>query len=414
MFDQLFSRPGAVAIHTNGPWAAERIRYLTHCQERGDALATRRLKACNLLWIARGVGVTGDLHLSSEQVQALVDRGYHRHHRHRRDIRNRHARRRLARHARAWLRYLGVFKRPAEAIQFQSFLESYCRWAKDERALSEATIECFRRRTKQFLQWYGRLGNPLEEIQPTHIDAYLVWGHQQGWRRITVGNVVDALRAFLRYGVQQGWCRTSLPQTIRGPRVYALENLPAGPAWSQIQSLLAGLDSNRPADVRDRAILMLFAIYGLRRSEVARLCLDDIDWEHDAIRIRRAKRREAQRYPLLASVGNASAQYLRAVRHPSSHREVFLTLVSPYGPLSGGALHYLVCSRLKLLNVQTTHFGPHSLRHACATRLIAEGLSLKEIGDHLGHVSASSTRVYAKVNLPGLREVAAFDLGELP
>jgi site-specific recombinase XerD len=102
------------------------------------------------------------------------------------------------------------------------------------------------------------------------------------------------------------------------------------------------------------------------------------------------------------------------VRHPSSHREVFLTLISPYGPLSGGALHYRVCSRLKLLNVQTTHYGPHSLRHACATRLIAEGLSLKEIGDHLGHVSASSTRVYAKVNLPDLREVAAFDLGELP
>ena len=42
-----------------------------------------------------------------------------------------------------------------------------------------------------------------------------------------------------------------------------------------------------------------------------------------------------------------------------------------------------------------------------------DGLSLKEIGDHLGHRSASSARIYAKVDLPGLREVAAFDLGEL-
>lgn len=38
---------------------------------------------------------------------------------------------------------------------------------------------------------------------------------------------------------------------------------------------------------------------------------------------------------------------------------------------------------------------------------------MKEIGDHLGHRSSSATRIYAKVDLPGLREVAAFDLGEL-
>jgi site-specific recombinase XerD len=45
--------------------------------------------------------------------------------------------------------------------------------------------------------------------------------------------------------------------------------------------------------------------------------------------------------------------------------------------------------------------------------LLAEGLSLKEIGDHLGHRSAAATSVYAKVDLLGLREVADFDLGEL-
>ncbi|MER9566920.1 tyrosine-type recombinase/integrase [Mesorhizobium sp. M0571] len=50
--------------------------------------------------------------------------------------------------------------------------------------------------------------------------------------------------------------------------------------------------------------------------------------------------------------------------------------------------------------------GPHCLRHACATRLVATGLRLKEIGDHLGYRSAYATRVYAKVDLTGLREVA--------
>jgi integrase/recombinase XerD len=44
---------------------------------------------------------------------------------------------------------------------------------------------------------------------------------------------------------------------------------------------------------------------------------------------------------------------------------------------------------------------------------VAEGFSLKEIGDHLGHSSAKATRIYAKVDLVGLREVADFDLGGL-
>ena len=73
----------------------------------------------------------------------------------------------------------------------------------------------------------------------------------------------------------------------------------------------------------------------------------------------------------------------------------------------------MVSDRMKRLGIQTPHRGPHALRHACAGHLLARGLSVKEIGDHLGHRSLESTRIYAKVDLKGLREVAAFDLGEV-
>jgi integrase/recombinase XerD len=55
------------------------------------------------------------------------------------------------------------------------------------------------------------------------------------------------------------------------------------------------------------------------------------------------------------------------------------------------------------------HHGPHSLRHACATRLINQGLSLKEVGDHLGQRDLEASRIYAKVDVVRLREVASFD-----
>jgi integrase len=69
--------------------------------------------------------------------------------------------------------------------------------------------------------------------------------------------------------------------------------------------------------------------------------------------------------------------------------------------------------RFVALGVEAAHRGGHALRHACAVRVLAEGLTLKEIGDHLGHRSTSATSVYAKVNVAALREVGAFDLGDV-
>ena len=57
--------------------------------------------------------------------------------------------------------------------------------------------------------------------------------------------------------------------------------------------------------------------------------------------------------------------------------------------------------------------GPHSLRHACATRWLQQGASFKEIGDLLGHRGLESVGIYAKVDLHALRAVAAVDLGGL-
>lgn len=200
---------------------------------------------------------------------------------------------------------------------------------------------------------------------------------------------------------------------IEGPRIFAQEALPSGPNWEDVRRLLASMETDRPVDIRDRPIAMLFAIYGLRSSEVARLRLEDIDWERELIRVWRAKLRRPQVYPLAASVGNAISRYLKSVRPRCPRREVFLALNAPFRPMSKGALYEVTSVRMAALGVRSRNKGPHALRHACAAHLVSEGLSLKEIGDHLGHSSSESTRIYAKVDLPGLREVGAFDLGGL-
>jgi integrase/recombinase XerD len=159
--------------------------------------------------------------------------------------------------------------------------------------------------------------------------------------------------------------------------------------------------------------LMLLSVYGHRRAELVRLRLEDFDWEREVIAVTRSKTQRAQVYPLCRPVGDAVLRYLREGRPRSDHREVFLSLRAPVRPLSRCALTSLVMRRLRVLGVTLSHYGPHALRHACATHLLEQGVSLKAIGDHLGHCDPNATRIYAKVDLVGLRQVADFDLGGL-
>jgi integrase len=158
---------------------------------------------------------------------------------------------------------------------------------------------------------------------------------------------------------------------------------------------------------------MLLAVYGFRSGEVCRLRLEDLDWERELVVVSRSKQYQKHQYPLVREVGEAILLYLRKARPQTDVREVFLRLQPPFEPLTVAGLGTMVQLRLKSLNLKLPHYGPHALRHACASHLLAQGLSLKEIGDHLGHSDPRATRIYAKVDLEGLREVARFDLGGL-
>lgn len=198
-----------------------------------------------------------------------------------------------------------------------------------------------------------------------------------------------------------------------GPRIYRDEGLPAGPSWTTVQRLLAGVAGDCPKDVRDRALLLLFAVYGWRSGEVSHLCLEDIDWKRECISVTRSKSYRAQVYPLTTGVGEAILRYLQEVRPRCQRREVFLARNAPWRPLSQGALWHIVADRLRQFPETSVHQGPHSLRHACATRLVSEGMTFPEISNHLGHRSVNSTRIYAKIDLASLREVGRLDLGGL-
>lgn len=112
------------------------------------------------------------------------------------------------------------------------------------------------------------------------------------------------------------------------PSDQSQDSLPFAPAWSDVQRMWANILPNRPRDVRDRAILMLLAIYGMRSNEVASSRLDQVCWRHRVICLFRLKRRELQAYPRVRSLAEALAD-IDIVRPNTRHQEIFIGLQSP-------------------------------------------------------------------------------------
>jgi integrase/recombinase XerD len=413
MFDTLFKYPKVLARHQDGPAAEERQRYLVH-RASSDRVAPATLLRITreTLIIARYIDLSHGGSVTPEDIAAAARRrAMDQLCKGRADGDG--SRQLFTQIATDWLRFIGRLEEPStdRLGRFSGEIESFSAHMRNERGLSASTAQNRCWWVNHFLRATCAGKDSIADITIADIDAFLDLKGQQGWCRVSLASSAGALRSFFRYAERCGWCRPGIAAAIDSPRLFKQEGLPNGPAWTDVQRLVASTDGPDPRDMRDHAILMLLAIYGLRSGEVRQLRLQDLDWTKEVISVERSKQQRIQHYPLVPSVGNAILQYITNVRPRVAHRQIFLTLKAPVRPLSPGALYHVVSSRIKRLRIPIQHhYGPHCLRHACASHLVAAGLSLKEIGDHLGHRSPYATRVYAKVDLAGLRQVADFDL----
>lgn len=417
MFDQLFTSVRALERYSSSPLLEERLRYLAHCAAQGSTRSSLRLIAQHQLSLVDYLHLQTADSVTVEQIHAATDLWVCRQPQpHSHNVTDfRYGRMRFISDAKQWLSFLGRLRRPEVPRRpYTHLIEEYADYVLRERGLSRYTVRTRCWYLEQFLGRFWQDHRCFREISIADIDAAVARkGDQHGYARTSIKGYTGALRSFLRYAEQRGWCTPGLAAAIMSPRLFADEGLPKGPSWTDVQRLLTSTEGDQPKNIRDRAIIMLFAVYGMRVGEVHTLRLQDLDWEKELIHVTRPKSRRQQFYPLTYTVGEAILHYLKKVRPRVLHREVFLTLKAPFRPSSCGSLYDVVSDRLQALNVSLNHRGPHSLRHACATRLLAEGLSMKEIGDHLGHQKTDTTRVYAKVDLAGLRQVAEFNLGGL-
>lgn len=411
MFEEIFF-PHTTERYRAAPLVEHRERYLVHLKATGAKRSTLRKCANNQLSLVSLLDLKDGDRVSRSQIEAAaavwsLPKGR------RCDwAASAKTRSRFAYDGLRWLAFLGWLDQPDDCRHpHDAELRAFEAWLRDERGLSAATIQDYCRAAGRFFGWLDGKGAPLADVVMTDIDDAVAAEHLRGaWNRRTTHDYAQRLRAFFLFAEARAWCRAGLAEGIMAPRFMADETVPKGLPRGDVIRLMASVEGDRPVDKRDRAILMLFVSYGLRAGEVGGLRLDDLDWENAMLRVRCPKPGRTHLWPLSQGVGHAILRYVREARPSGFGRSLFFTARAPIRPLDRRSLGKLVRDRLASIGIVSGRRGTHSLRHAAAQHLLDQGMSMKVIGDFLGHRNPSSTTIYAKVDLTALREVAALDL----
>ena len=161
---------------------------------------------------------------------------------------------------------------------------------------------------------------------------------------------------------------------------------------------------------RDRAILELLYASGLRVSELTGLNLADVDRNDQVLRVRGKGRKErivpygSKAEQALEVYWPVRAELLRkAPRRASADAEaVFLNYAGRR--LTARSVARILKKYARLVNINW-NLHPHSLPHAFATHLLADGADLRAIQELLGHQSLSTTQKYTHASIRQLMEV---------
>lgn len=312
----------------------------------------------------------------------------------------------------------------------QQLIRKFVDYLRYVRNASPNTIREYKRDLTQFHTFLtppGVKAPPLEEIDHRIIREYISWLYDRKLQKSSVARMLASLRTFFKYCMREGLVKSNPARLVSTPKLP--KRVPRVLTAEEMNTFLDALASGallpkrkgppRPkADhdamlmvKRDRAIVELLYASGLRVSELVGLNLTDIDNYGKMLRVLGKGRKERivpfgtkaevaleAYWPVRAEV---LARPFRAGTEPN-HEAVFLN------PSGGRLLHRsirrIVKKYARLGNVNWD-LHPHSLRHAFATHLLANGADLRAIQELLGHKSLSTTQRYTRASIEHLMAV---------
>ncbi len=296
---------------------------------------------------------------------------------------------------------------PEPPSRSQAQVASYRGFLTEVRGLAPSTVQQHLRTATRFLQQVRYETEPaaLARLTTSELEAF-VKSLSDTLCRASLQHGVAHLRGFLRFLASRGLVRPGLDRHVDTPRHCRQEQLPRVLPWETVEAFLESIDRGNPMGLRDHALFFLMSHHGLRACDLVALTLDDLRWRQGELHLTQRKTGCPLLLPLTDAVGDVLVGYLRQGRPQAPHRQLFLRLRAPQGPLRPTAVGDALGHWWQRSGLAAPVPSPHWLRHSYAAHLLRQGVSLKVIGDLLGHRHPESTAGYLRVAREELRGVA--------
>jgi integrase/recombinase XerC len=322
-------------------------------------------------------------------------------------------------------------------------VEKFLQYMSSVKNSSPHTILNYGKDLSQFLDYLSPPGArppALTAITHTIIREFVGHMHDQGLEKSSIARKLAALRSYFKYCVREGLLTENPARLVPTPKLP--KRIPSVLSAEEMNGFLNQLAAMGPASGgpeprrvvalarsattsivkedglflrRDRALLELLYAAGLRVSELTGLNLVDIDQKERVLRVRGkgnkerivpygSKAQEAldKYWPLREELLLQKSAAHGRRRGPPHMQAVFLNYAGRR--LTQRSIGRLVKKYVRLVNINWD-LHPHSLRHAFATHLLADGADLRAIQELLGHQSLSTTQKYTHASIRQLMEI---------
>ena len=292
---------------------------------------------------------------------------------------------------------------PAIDELYLDYLASYCDMLVVERNSSQHTVRNYRLDLLDFGRWAARASvNPLCATR-RDMRSYLGDLDYAQYSRRTVNRRLSSVRSFFRWLAAEELVESNPADVVSGPKL--ARSLPRTiPPADMARLLSVWRGSDKPSDMRNRAILEFLYACGARISETSGLLVDNVDFDTAQVRVF-GKGSKERIVPLHELAIASMRDYLFNARP-----ELLAGKESPYffvstrgNQMSPDALRKMFKQSLLAAGLDQT-LSPHDMRHTFATDLVEGGADQRSVQEMLGHSSLSTTQIYTHVSISHLKE----------
>jgi integrase/recombinase XerC len=306
----------------------------------------------------------------------------------------------------------------------KSAVSQFLQYLRAVRNASPHTLRSYETDLSQFVTFLTPPGTEtpaLADVTHLMIREFVAHLHDLGMEKSSIARKLAAIRSFFKFAVREGMVLRNPARMVATPKLP--KRIPAVLSAEDLNAFLDGItaapasggrkrsgatDEHRLLVRRDRAILEMLYASGLRVSELTGLNLADMDRKEQMLRVRGKGNKErivpygGKAEQALEAYGPVRQDLLRKAGSRGDPQAVFL---NHFGTrLTPRSVARVVKKYVRLININWD-LHPHSLRHAFATHLLADGADLRAIQELLGHSSLSTTQRYTHASIRQLLEV---------